>query len=87
MVTLSGERSNAQFLTHEHPLEAGEIKLGMSNAQSGRLGLLGTAVRQGCLAYLSRANKEGGVSGRRLVLVDYDDRYEPIEALQYGTSH
>jgi branched-chain amino acid transport system substrate-binding protein len=81
VVTLSGERSNAQFLSHDHPLEAGEIKLGMSNAQTGRLGFLGTAVRQGCLAYLSRANKEGGVSGRRLVLVDYDDRYEPIEAV------
>jgi branched-chain amino acid transport system substrate-binding protein len=81
VVTLSGERSNAQFLSHEHPLEAGEIKLGMSNAQSGRLGFLGTAVRQGCLAYLSRANKEGGVSGRRLVLVEYDDRYEPIETV------
>jgi len=81
VVTLSGERSNAQFLSRDHPLEAGEIKLGMSNAQTGRLGFLGTAVKQGCMAYLSRANKEGGVSGRRLVLVDYDDRYETIEAV------
>jgi len=81
ILTLSGERSNAQFLSHDHPLEAGKIKLGMSNGQTGRLGFLGTAVKRGCLAYLSRANKEGGVSGRRLELVDYDDRYEPIEAV------
>jgi branched-chain amino acid transport system substrate-binding protein len=81
VLTLSGEWSNAQFLSHDHPLEAGEIKLGMSNAQTGRLGFLGTAIKQGCLAYLSRANREGGVAGRRLVLVDYDDRYEPVETV------
>jgi branched-chain amino acid transport system substrate-binding protein len=81
VIILSSEGADAQFLSHEHPLESGEIKLGMSNAQTGRLGFLGTAVRQGCLAYLARANKEGGVAGRRLVLVDYDDRYEPIEAV------
>ena len=81
VATLSVERSSAQFLSHDHPLDPGEIKLGMSNAQTGRLGFLGTAVKQGCLAYFTRANKEGGVSGRRLVLVDYDDRYEPIEAV------
>jgi ABC-type branched-subunit amino acid transport system substrate-binding protein len=80
-LTLSTEWCNAQFLSHDHPLEAGEIKLGMSNAQTGRLGFLGAAVKQGSLAYLSRANREGGVAGRKLVLVDYDDRYEPVETV------
>src|SRR5260370_9516390 len=81
IVILSGERSNAEFLDHDYQLEGGEIKVGMSNAQTVRLGFLGIAVKRGCLAYVSRVNKEGGVSGRRLVLVDYDDRYEPIEAV------
>ena len=53
----------------------------MSNAQTGRLGFLGTAVKQGSLAYLSRANRQGGVAGRKVVLVDYDDRYEPVETV------
>jgi branched-chain amino acid transport system substrate-binding protein len=81
VLSLLGQRANAQFLSHDHPLSNSEIKIGMSNAQTGRIGLLGVEVRQGCLAYLTRVNKEGGVAGRRLVLVDYDDRYEPVETV------
>jgi branched-chain amino acid transport system substrate-binding protein len=78
---LSTERAEAQFLSHDHPLSGGEIKIGMSNAQTGRIGALGIQVRQGCQAYFTRVNKEGGISGRRLILVDYDDRYEPVETV------
>ena len=60
---LSGERVDAQFVSHDHPLTPGEIKLGMSNAVTGQFGFQGTAIKQGCLAYFSRANKEGGVFG------------------------
>ena len=81
VLALSGERSKAQFLSHEHPLTNGEIKIGMSNAQTGRISLLGIEVRHGCEAYFAKVNKEGGVGGRRLVLVDYDDRYEPVETV------
>ncbi len=70
VVTLSGERSNAQFLSHDHPLEAGEIKLGMSNAQTGRLGFLGTAgqARMFGLPFTSKQGRRSfrsqtGVSG------------------------
>jgi branched-chain amino acid transport system substrate-binding protein len=81
VLALSGERSNAQFLSHEHPLAEGEIKIGMSNAQTGRIGLLGIEIRRGCEAYFAKVNKEGGAGGRRLVLVDLDDRYEPVETV------
>src|ERR1700720_2112814 len=53
----------------------------MSNAQTGRIGLMGIEVRRGCEAYFTRINKEGGVAGRRLILVDYDDHYEPVETV------
>jgi branched-chain amino acid transport system substrate-binding protein len=81
VLPLSGERAEAQFLSHDHPLSAGEIKIGMSNAETGRIALLGVEIRQGCEAYFTRVNKEGGVAGRKLVLVDYDDRYEPVETV------
>jgi branched-chain amino acid transport system substrate-binding protein len=81
VVTLSDEEVNAQFLSHEHLAEAREIKLGASNAVTGRLGFEGVAIRKGSLACLARVNREGGVFGRKLVLVNYDDRYEPIEAV------
>jgi branched-chain amino acid transport system substrate-binding protein len=81
VLPFAGERANGQFLTHDHPLSSGEIKIGMSNAETGRIGLLGIEIRQGCEAYFTKVNKAGGVAGRRLVLVDYDDRYEPVETV------
>jgi branched-chain amino acid transport system substrate-binding protein len=81
VLPVSGERALAQFLSHDHPLSDGEIKIGMSNAQTGRIGELGLQIRQGCAAYFTRINQAGGVGGRRLVLVDYDDRYEPVETV------
>jgi branched-chain amino acid transport system substrate-binding protein len=81
VLPLSGQRAAAQFLSHDHPVSTREIKIGMSNAESGRIGLLGIEIRQGCEAYLANINKRGGVSGRRLVLVKYDDRYEPVDTV------
>ena len=43
---------------------------------------LGVQIRQGCAGLLYQSqSKQGGVAGRRLVLVDYDDRYEPVETV------
>ncbi len=78
---LSDRRASAQFVSHDRPISGDEIKIGMSNAQTGRIGVLGTQIRQGCQACLTRINQQGGVAGRRLVLVDYDDRYEPVETV------
>ena len=75
------ERADAQFLSREHPVSAKEIKLGMSVAQTGRAGAIGMEIEQGCEAYIAKVNREGGIAGRRLVLVDYDDHYEPVETV------
>ncbi len=53
----------------------------MSSAQTGRSGFVGEAVKRGCKAYFSRVNRQGGVFRRKLVLVSYDDRNEPLEAM------
>ena len=42
---------------------------------------MGEAVKRGCEAYFSRVNRQGGVFGRKLVLVSYDDRNEPLEVV------
>jgi branched-chain amino acid transport system substrate-binding protein len=78
---MSSERTNGQFLSRVHVVEGSEIKLGMSSALTGRLGFLGSAAKRGCQACFAEANRRGGISGRRLVLVDYDDRDEPVEAV------
>jgi branched-chain amino acid transport system substrate-binding protein len=54
-----------------------EIKLGMCNALTGNSAALGTGVKAGAEAFFARLNAAGGVNGRRLSLVSYDDGYEP----------
>jgi branched-chain amino acid transport system substrate-binding protein len=55
----------------------GEIVLGTSTALTGSVGNLGQAMRRGILAALERANRNGGVNGRKLRLISLDDGYEP----------
>jgi branched-chain amino acid transport system substrate-binding protein len=76
-----GARAGAQFLSREHPVSADEIKIGMSVPETGRAGAIGMEIYQGCEAYITKVNRDGGVAGRRLTLVDYDDRYEPVETV------
>lgn len=54
-----------------------EILLGMSTVLSGPAADLGKDMRLGVLAGLERANRAGGVNGRRLKLIALDDGYEP----------
>ncbi|MBV8141158.1 MAG: ABC transporter substrate-binding protein [Verrucomicrobia bacterium] len=86
ILLLSDEQAASQFLSRDHPLSANEIKIGMSNAQTGRSAWLGTEIRLGCEACFAKVNKTGGVAGRRLTLVDYDDHYEPVETVS-NTEH
>ena len=55
------------------------ILFGQSAAFQGPA--LGVGVREGILAAFAEANKAGGVHGRRLELVSYDDGYEPTNAI------
>jgi branched-chain amino acid transport system substrate-binding protein len=54
-----------------------EIVLGMSTALTGGLANLGKGMQRGILAGLERANRNGGVKGRKLRLIALDDGYEP----------
>lgn len=53
------------------------IVIGQSAALAGPAGQLGTEMRRGALAYFDHVNAQGGVNGRRIELVSYDDGYEP----------
>jgi branched-chain amino acid transport system substrate-binding protein len=75
------ERAEAQFLSRDHSVSANEIKIGMSTAETGRAGAVGMEIRKGCEAYVAKVNRAGGIAGRRLGLVAYDDRYEPVETV------
>ena len=55
----------------------GEIVLGSSSAQSGHASFLGVQALHGTLAYLNHVNERGGINGRRIKLIAYDDAYDP----------
>lgn len=53
------------------------IKIGQSAVFSGVAQDFGVDYRAGIMLYFDRINKAGGVNGRRLEMVSYDDGYDP----------
>jgi len=58
-----------------------KIVFGQSAAFKGPAAALGLGMRQGILAAFAEANAAGGVNGRKLELVSYNDSYEPNKAI------
>jgi ABC-type branched-subunit amino acid transport system substrate-binding protein len=63
-----------------------EIVLGSSLALNGHAGYLGTQTLRGALAYLNYVNEQGGIFGRRIRVIAYDDAYDPPKCLA-NTQH
>ncbi|MEM7172483.1 MAG: ABC transporter substrate-binding protein [Pseudomonadota bacterium] len=57
------------------------IVFGQSAALDGPAGALGSGMRTGIMAAFEEANRNGGVNGRQLELISYDDGYEPERAI------
>jgi branched-chain amino acid transport system substrate-binding protein len=69
--------SSAHGVSAEQGVTDKEILVGMSNALTGPASALGTGMKAGALAYFNKINASGGVHGRKIRLVSYDDGYEP----------
>jgi ABC-type branched-subunit amino acid transport system substrate-binding protein len=54
-----------------------EILVGSSLALGGHAGYLGTQTLHGALAYIEHVNEQGGIHGRRINVIAYDDGYDP----------
>lgn len=54
-----------------------EILIGQSCALKGPTKALGVGMRNGGLAYFKHVNARGGIHGKRIRLISYDDGYEP----------
>ena len=63
-------------------VSADEIRLGSSLALSGHASFLGTQTLHGALCYVRAVNEAGGVHGRKITVVDYDDGYDPPRCLE-----
>jgi len=56
-----------------------EILIGSCSALEGPSHFLGTETVTGAKAYFAMINEAGGVDGRKLKLVAYDDSYDPAK--------
>lgn len=58
------------------------ILFGQAAALEGPASALGRGMRLGILAAFEEANRDGGISGRKLELISYDDGYEPDRSIK-----
>ncbi|WP_035272380.1 ABC transporter substrate-binding protein [Desulfonatronum thiodismutans] len=58
------------------------IRVGMSGAFSGPIKALGIEVYRGAMAYFEHVNRQGGINGRPVTFLAYDDAYDPVLALE-----
>src|SRR5581483_8021920 len=68
---------SASFSRAEDGITEKEIVIGMTNAQSGPVAALGFMMRDGALVFFNKVNAAGGIQGRKIRLVVYDDVYQP----------
>lgn len=58
-----------------------EIVIGSSLALEGHASYLGTQTLHGAMAYINFINDKGGIFGRKIRVVSYDDSYDPTKCL------
>ena len=54
-----------------------QVVVGMSTALSGPASFLGTSFKTGVQSYFNTINDKGGVRGKKIKLIVYDDGYDP----------
>ncbi|WP_313084378.1 ABC transporter substrate-binding protein [Pulveribacter sp.] len=62
-------------------VRAQEIVLGSSQPLSGTLAYMGKAVDEGIRTYFDLVNEQGGIHGRKLKLITYDDELKPAKSV------
>ena len=60
---------------------ASEIKIGNTNPYSGPASAYGT-IGKTIEAYFKKVNAEGGINGRKVTFISYDDGYSPPKAVE-----
>ena len=78
----SGNETEMQ--TRRLGISDNEILIGASLALTGHAGYLGSETLHGAMAYIEHINAAGGIHGRKLTVIAYDDGYDPPRCL-YNT--
>lgn len=82
MVLSCGNAHDNQTSTqHTLGITDDEVLIGSSLALGGHAGYLGTQTLHGALAYIKHVNADGGVHGRKIKVISYDDGYDPPQCV------
>ncbi len=81
MIFISGCTHKETLNSNTNGVTDNEIVIGSSAALGGEAGFLGTQLIHGSLAYLNEINAQGGVQGRKIRLISYDDQYDPSKTV------
>jgi ABC-type branched-subunit amino acid transport system substrate-binding protein len=74
--------ASAPAHAEEQGVTGHEIVIGMSNALTGPAAALGIGVKGGAMVYFNKLNDAGGVNGRKIRVISYDDGYEPKRTVE-----
>lgn len=81
MALTGGVGTSHAFEKKEEGVLAKEIVLGSSQPMSGTLAYMGKAVDEGIRTYFDMINEAGGVNGRKIKLITYDDELKPAKSV------
>ena len=73
----TNSREDQTLTTLSQGITDDEILVGSSLALGGHAGYLGTQTLHGALAFIQHVNAKGGIHGRRIRVIAYDDGYDP----------
>ena len=79
--TLLSAPSYAQYENKAEGVAKDQITVGTSVALSGTLAYMGKAIEEGMNVYFDTVNQNGGVNGRKIKLITYDDEFKPAKTV------
>ncbi|MGE0315016.1 MAG: ABC transporter substrate-binding protein [Lautropia sp.] len=71
----------AQYENKDEGVTKDQVVVGTSVALSGTLAYMGKAIEEGMHVYFDGVNAKGGVHGRKIKLVTYDDEFKPAKTV------
>ena len=60
--------------------QGGEIVIGLLANTTGDAAVYGNSVRNGAMLYIDQLNADGGINGKTIKVVEYDEKGDPTEA-------
>jgi hypothetical protein len=79
LATMAGAAMGAR--AYAAPPTSNEIRIGVTAPYTGPASAYGVIAKV-MLAYMDKVNAEGGINGRKINMITYDDGYEPTKVME-----